>query len=314
MLGNFDFDKYLPYIIAISITSVIIYIITKVFYMVVFKKAKKSPIFTIIPFVDLIKLIEIAELPKSLFFLMLIPVANVIVLCRIKYEVAIRFGKGVGFTYVYVLFPMVGLYLLLPSSVTYTKLTEEEEKKLTDEVLIEIDPLKDFKPEIKPGAVPIDNGPQPYFEEKPIDLDVELKTITLEEEPKEEVKEEITEPVYKQAAPAVPFDEGTVSYEPEKKELVTVIPYEEKESEEEAPKVEVDLDSLEKEKVVTVTTGNKPTKKESDVYTDILGLSGMKNEAQTDHANEKVQYKKCPHCGVELESDLSICFMCGKNV
>ena len=181
LLKSSFIDDNLSLIIVISIVSVIIYIVTRVFYWVVFRKASINPVLSIVPILNYIKLIEMAELPSKTVILLFIPVANIIAICRIKYEVSIRFGKGLGFSFVYVLCPVVALYFLLQANVVYKKLNYEEEKMLLNPEGDDStsDMLKDFKPEIKPGAVPFEENAKPYFEEKKIDLNIELKTYEL---------------------------------------------------------------------------------------------------------------------------------------
>lgn len=301
-------EKYNMLIMVIALISVVIYIISRIMYAAMFKKANVSPILSFIPIVNTIKLLDIAELPKSMFILLFIPIANIVAICRIKYEVAIRFGKGLFFTYLYLIFPIIALYLLILPSSKYTKLTEETFNNLMVEKNgPNVDPFKDFKPEIKAGAVPLEQGAVPRFEDSPIDLDVELKVVALDDEKHPDTKEEKEvheEPVYRQFAPTVPFEEGTVAYIKPERELTTVIPYEEeKEKKEEENKI--NLDELPEPDTVTIVT----SKKKEEYEEDILGIGSK--EKENSHNDVK---KRCPHCSVELDNDAKICFMCGKDV
>ncbi len=70
----------------------------------VFQKAGQPGWAAIIPIYNYIVLLRVAGKPWWWFILLLIPIVNIVIFCIVMYNVAVNFGKGMGFT--------IGLILL----------------------------------------------------------------------------------------------------------------------------------------------------------------------------------------------------------
>lgn len=73
----------------------------------VFKKAGKPGWAVIVPIYNIIVLLEIVKKPLWWFFLLFIPIVNVIISIIIDVELAKKFGQGVGFAIGLIFLPFI---------------------------------------------------------------------------------------------------------------------------------------------------------------------------------------------------------------
>ena len=78
----------------------------------VFKKARKNPWIALIPIVNFIILLEIAEKPKSWIIALFFPILNYVIYFMVYIELAKRFEKSTGFGVGMVLLPFIFLPML----------------------------------------------------------------------------------------------------------------------------------------------------------------------------------------------------------
>ncbi len=78
----------------------------------IFRKADKPVWAAIIPFYNIIVTLQIIKKPLWWFFLLLIPIANILFIIGIAYELSRRFGKQTGFTVGIILLPGIFLAIL----------------------------------------------------------------------------------------------------------------------------------------------------------------------------------------------------------
>ena len=76
------------------------------FWWVIFHKAGKPSWYSLVPFLNVLTIIEISGRPKWWFLLLFVPIVNVIVMIIVWLDIAKAFGKGWGFG--------LGLYLFTP--------------------------------------------------------------------------------------------------------------------------------------------------------------------------------------------------------
>lgn len=289
------YNKYIAFIIAFVIIFVIIYFISRAFYYMIFKKANKNAITAIIPIYNMWELIKIADLSAWYMFLLFIPFANLIAIIKIKYEIAIRFGKDVKFTYLYLFIPIIALYILA-FRCNYIDFKAIEEAEANNPILGTID---NFVPVQNENAVPYDEGVVAYEGVTPVDTNVQIERVELElpkSEEMVEVVEKTTDPVFAPVAPAVPMEEGAKAYVEPEKELTTV--YEEKSS-----TFASSYDELPEAETIVMPTVNKQEDVPGGI--DVLGLGNF----PTPSTNQQVKY--CSNCGTKMDTSAVFCFNCG---
>lgn len=100
-------DQSLIYLIILAIIIVIILTITLISVSKVFKKANRSGISAIIPFYNIWILLEIVNLPKIYFILMLIPIVNIFAYIKISFILAKLFRKSKMFALGLIVLPFI---------------------------------------------------------------------------------------------------------------------------------------------------------------------------------------------------------------
>jgi hypothetical protein len=110
-----------------------------------FKKAGFKGYESLIPIHNLVVLIQIAGKPISYFFLLLIPIVNIIYMVKIINGISRSFGKGVGFTLGLIFLPIIFLPILVWGNSEYNATQEisrikvsfhKEEKLVPEEIEI----------------------------------------------------------------------------------------------------------------------------------------------------------------------------------
>jgi uncharacterized membrane protein YhaH (DUF805 family) len=94
----------------VGLLGSLVYLIVVIFILAatwrVFEKAGKPGWASIVPFYNIIVMLEIAERPVWWLFMFFIPIVNFVFLCMMYHQISRRFGHDTGFT--------VGLILLSP--------------------------------------------------------------------------------------------------------------------------------------------------------------------------------------------------------
>lgn len=85
----------------------------------IFTKAGRPGWAAIVPIYNTLQLIWTAGKPWWWFLLMLIPVVNLVVVIALYYNLAKAFGKGIGFTILLLILPVIGLPMLAWGNATY---------------------------------------------------------------------------------------------------------------------------------------------------------------------------------------------------
>ena len=78
----------------------------------IFRKADKPVWAALIPFYNIIVILQIIKKPLLWFFLLFIPISNILVIIGIAYELSRRFGKQTVFSVGIILLPVIFLAIL----------------------------------------------------------------------------------------------------------------------------------------------------------------------------------------------------------
>lgn len=300
-LQNF-MDEFFIVIMIIQIAFLVIGIISGICLFKMFKKASQPAWIGFIPGYNTYILIKIAQLPSWYLLLYFIPFANVYAIIKIKYEITHRFGYQNKMALLYVVIPIIPMFIFAFKA-NYTSKEIQENKKETKETEIndnQINDLNNFKPEITADAVPFEKSFVSYNKEitpqnieltiKPEDLiNTEIVEQTVEQK-------EIISPVNK----SVPFEKTTQSYEPIVQTSAIV---------DASLLVEKPIDQ-EEEHRINIPKGE--TIIENVIVPD--GTPIIKTEYKEENKStleKKPEIKNCPKCGMKIEAKAETCFMCG---
>ncbi len=80
--------------------------------VLIFRKADKPVWAALIPFYNIIVILQIIKKPLLWFFLLFIPISNILVIIGIAYELSRRFGKQTVFSVGIILLPVIFLAIL----------------------------------------------------------------------------------------------------------------------------------------------------------------------------------------------------------
>lgn len=112
-------NQNLIYLIILAVIIIIILTITLISGSKVFKKANRSGISAIIPFYNIWILLEIVNLPKIYFVLMLIPIVNIFAYIKISFILAKLFRKSKMFAIGLIVLPFIFYPILAFSGSEY---------------------------------------------------------------------------------------------------------------------------------------------------------------------------------------------------
>ncbi len=104
----------------IGIIYLAIIIVTIVSLWKVFTKAGQPGWAAIIPFYNAFIMIKVAGKPAWWFILLFVPVANLVISILVFNGIAVKFGKGIGYTIGLFLLPFVFLPMLAFSDAQYS--------------------------------------------------------------------------------------------------------------------------------------------------------------------------------------------------
>jgi hypothetical protein len=85
----------------------------------IFTKARQPGWAVLIPIYNIIVMLRIIGRPWWWLLLMFIPIVNIVILIMVTYEMAKAFGKGVGFTILMLLLPIIAYPILAFGNAKY---------------------------------------------------------------------------------------------------------------------------------------------------------------------------------------------------
>lgn len=195
----FESDTFLKYfkISLIVIGILLLYDVICKWFM--YKKAGSKGFYSLIPIYRDVIMSKIANYNSKLTILYYIPLINIFYTLVVRYNVSVRFGFGTFFAIVYMFLPTIAITFLAFKG-KYTPLENDKgvvkkNKEFEDK---EIDPFKDFKPELKDNAVPFEHEAEAYNPNDFVEIDpnsVDLKMIDSDLVKEEKVSvEDIPDP------------------------------------------------------------------------------------------------------------------------
>lgn len=294
----------------------IIFIISLIALMRIFKKANRSGIYALIPIYNMIVLLEIINMSTWQVILLFIPGINFVLYAIMMYKVAKAFRKTNGFALGYVFLPFIFLPILAFSDSEYMGINKEA--MLGSSVVTEVP--NDFdenqektttKTETSKLDISIGGGVyQKDYENSLLNLDNNVIDIQKPQLSEEEKKEHIDSLLKVEAKKD---EEGNYS---------TIAGFKIDTQEEKPPVVEekektgVDLfneinfvDVGNDNNVVEAVKNDEPASTTVEVIPTIVTNNVENNE----NNSEDSDFVKCKNCGAMIKKDAARCFMCGKE-
>ena len=165
-----------------------------------FKKAGKKPELSYLPIYNLLILLDICQMFRIYFILLLLPIVNVLVILLMLYRISIVFHTSTGFAMGLIFFPVIFLPILNMSRNLKLENEPEPEKVdvsnemltvLTEQQINDINKIPDDKPIVdNVFKIPVkETTPPPTFKANVI----KYKQMVLDEEPEEKIEK--VEPV-----------------------------------------------------------------------------------------------------------------------
>lgn len=294
----------------------IIFIISLIALMRIFKKANRSGIYALIPIYNMIVLLEIINMSTWQVILLFIPGINFVLYAIMMYKVAKAFRKTNGFALGCVFLPFIFLPILAFSDSEYMGINKEA--MLGSSVVTEVP--NDFdenqertttKTETSKLDISIGGGVyQKDYENSLLNLDNNVTDIQKPQLSEEEKKEHIASLLKVEAKKDEEDNYSTIAgfkidTQEEKPPVV-----------EEKEKTGVDLfneinfvDVGSDNNVVEAVKNNEPASTTVEVIPTIVT-----NNVETNENNsEDSDFVKCKNCGAMIKKDAARCFMCGKE-
>lgn len=294
----------------------IIFIISLIALMRIFKKANRSGIYALIPIYNMIVLLEIINMSTWQVILLFIPGINFVLYAIMMYKVAKAFRKTNGFALGCVFLPFIFLPILAFSDSEYMGINKEA--MLGSSVVTEVP--NDFdenqektttKTETSKLDISIGGGVyQKDYENSLLNLDNNVTDIQKPQLSEEEKKEHIASLLKVEAKKDEEDNYSTIAgfkidTQEEKPPVV-----------EEKEKTGVDLfneinfvDVGNDNNVVEAVKNDEPASTTVEVIPTIVT-----NNVETNENNsEDSDFVKCKNCGAMIKKDAARCFMCGKE-
>ncbi len=303
--------------IVVGIIVAIIALITLISLSRIFKKANRSGISAFIPFYNTLILLEIANMPKSYFIPMLIPVVNIPFLLNVNIKVANLFKKTKMFGMGMAFLPFIYYPILAFSSSEYAGINLSGMNSKVSEAIPVIDDTKNQEKDVQvneemESSVNLSTGVGKLgnTEKKDVDFDKLLKV----EEKKEEPQDTPIDPTVG-ATLKTSDDIYTVSYiETEQGQQPTNL---------EQPVVEPVPDVLASQPVIeginpeltAQPVVDLPTPDVQPQQTPIQPSTGKVDLlASNTVAPGQDGYRLCPNCGTRALDGAEMCMICGAKL
>lgn len=294
----------------------IIFIISLIALMRIFKKANRSGIYALIPIYNMIVLLEIINMSTWQVILLFIPGINFVLYAIMMYKVAKAFRKTNGFALGCVFLPFIFLPILAFSDSEYMGINKEAMlgASVVTEVPNDFDENQEkttTKTETSKLDISIGGGVyQKDYENSLLNLDNNVTDIQKPQLSEEEKKEHIASLLKVETKKDEEDNYSTIAgfkidTQEEKPPVV-----------EEKEKTGVDLfneinfvDVGSDNNVVEAVKNDEPASTTVEVIPTIVT-----NNVETNENNsEDSDFVKCKNCGAMIKKDAARCFMCGKE-
>lgn len=292
-----NINQYFIYYIILAGVVLAIFVLTLISLAKIFKKANRSGISAIIPFYNFLVLLEITNLPKWYFILLLIPGVNIIFEVFIMTQLARLFRKskffGLGLTFLpFIFYPVLAFddseYLGLDLVAMENKSMVVEVPKIVNK---EDNPVVNENFDDKNKNINISIGGGVYqkdytntllrLDEKQVIVDNDANT------------------------------ENIVVVKPQNSIFVSSIPEENKNNDifkDVATTNQVSFDNNNfnsNQSYIELMTNNVTYEEES---------VGNTNQNINNFQNQASEYVNCPQCGATIKRSAGVCFLCGKKL
>lgn len=303
------------YIVPITIGIIIlilILIICLIALFKIFKKANRSGIAAIIPFYNLLVMLEIANKPSWQLIIFLIPILNVIVYCQVMFKIAKSFRKTNSFAISTVFFPFIFLPILGFSDSEYIGINKEAMMGVSEASSIPTIKEEDLEAtapdeqkQSKPADISIGGGVyQKEYESTLLNVDKENINHDLlasfRVDTKEEEKPQVEEPE-KTGIDVL----KNINFIDDNK-VPEVVAIEEKPESTASPIPEVEPINA----IPTITETVIPIN--GNNHSEAIPVISSPT-ISNDFPNLDSDYVKCKHCGAMIKKDAPKCFMCGQS-
>lgn len=304
-------ENLIYYIILLSVLLIILIIIL-ISLVKIYKKANRSGLSAIIPFYNLFVLLEIVNLPKWYFILMLIPGINLIFYVIIMLSLANLFRKsklfGLGLAFLpFIFYPILAFskseYIGINIAAIGGKTIVEEERKITTED----QPIINEEVDEKSRNINISIGGGVYQKDYTKDLlkvddDKTVQNINpISNEVEEKNNEILVQPSF-----IAPIIEEEPTKEEVKKDISTDF---QSQMYEIKPISEMIVEEKEKTNIDSNNSDNNQSniKQPLNTYND----NNINSDKNMESGNE---FTYCPKCGTKIKSGTSVCFLCGSSL
>ena len=210
------------FLIIALVVFVIFHIYGTVCRWFMFKKAGTKGYFSLIPIYRIVVLTKLAGYKGMKAIFWFIPIANIFYILMYKYNISVRFGYNIGMSLLYVFLPPLALSFFAFKA-QYKELEGDPGvvKKKEEFKDIEVDPFKDFKPDLKDNSVPFEEIATAYSSDESFEIDpssVKLELIDSDlkqEEPVDydEIPDPTPEELKRPNLKAVAFETEMEAYE-----------------------------------------------------------------------------------------------------
>lgn len=284
------------FIIAITITCVILSIILIFCYYKLFEKNGEKGWKAFIPIYNMYILMNIASMNPFSLFLLLIPIVNLFVLALLSVNLANKYNKGALFAIGLLFLPFIYYPIL-----AFSKLDLEEQMDFS---------IKDKEPlasQIKENEM-IENIDLKKEQEVPFKANIETREPVSKKE-----KEEINTPDSFKEISTKEKDEDTLSTLEEFREILKVNNYKEKMKEVESEEDRLEIEQV-KDQKQNITAQNKLedlNKAADDVLKSIKIINKEKAIKEKQEALEDSSI--CSSCGSVIPRFSKKCLLCGTD-
>ena len=307
-------NEYLTLWIVLGICAAILIIITLIGLSRVFKKANRSGFAAFIPFYNMYILLEVANMQKSYFLPLIIPIVNIPILLNVNNTIANLFKKsssfGIGMTFLpFIYYPILGFNSSEYVGINLSGMNNQVEnipvidENKNQEKKIEVN--EEVKPSvsISTGLGKLENK---VNKEKNVDFDKLLQKQEKKEEVVEEKPINPTEGVQLKTAD----DIYSVNY------IETSTPPVVNQSVEQSPQANVSQQPVVNQEVPPVGPIPQPEPvQEKKTLNGINPQSGKVDLLASNTVSvEESGYKLCPNCKTRVVDGAEMCMICGQKL
>ena len=271
---NSNVNQFIALKIIIPVVLIILLIIVLISIMKVFKKANRNGVSALIPFYNLVVLLEMCNLPKMYFVFLLIPIVNLIFFYKVFQVLAKLFKKEKGFGIGLFLLPVIYFPILGYSKSEYVGINVDamDSSKQVGEIK-EIDENKNKEIEI----------------EENIEEDVATRNRNISLGGGKYQKE------YASGLDSVADNEKVIAKRTvQKKKPVQVLV--------DNPTFIKPVEEIPKEEV-----------KETDTK-ELFNVDFIETKEEKQEIDTFSEFFDCPNCGTKLKRGSKTCFICGNKI